>query len=62
MTMTMTMTLVKIMAMIVTLTICRILILVEDMMMKVNVVFVLANVVFAKLAIGWGWVGGGVFG
>ena len=55
----MTMTLVKIMPRIVTLTICRILVLVIVAMLKVNVVFVLANVVFAKLAIGVGGVGDG---
>ena len=67
--MTMTITLVIIMALIMTLTICKILVLVMDMM-GMNVEgqcrlcfgkchLCLANVVFAKLAIGWVGVGGG---
>ena len=53
--MTMTMTLVIIMT--------KVLILIlKTVMMGMNVVFVWANVVFAKLAIRWGWVGlGGWF-
>ena len=56
--MIMTMTLVISMTNVLKLTVYKMLII-EMVMMGLNVVFVWSNVVFVKLAIGGGWVGGG---